>query len=85
MAKIRLFIARPKAQRCQVTPYVVNVFLLFWGGTDSQIQVYQLIEASLGHTLLHNFCSANTPTYSEGGVGGRGLRWAGVIYPPSSK
>ena len=50
-----------------------------WGGTDSLIQVYEPVKAFLGHTLLHNFCSAKTPTYSEG-VGGGG--WAGVIFPP---
>ena len=35
----RLFIARPEAQRCQVTPYVVNVLVVVvvvvGGGSDS--------------------------------------------------
>ena len=70
--------------RCQVTPYVVNVLLvlvLVVGGTVSYIQVCQPIEAFLGHTLLHNFCSASPPTYSEGV--GEGGGWARLIYPPS--
>ena len=34
-----IFTARPEAQRCQVTPYVVNVVLvLVGGGSDSYIQ-----------------------------------------------
>ena len=30
-----IFTARPKAQRCQVTPYVVNVLVVVGGVTDS--------------------------------------------------
>ena len=32
---IAFFTARPEAQRCQVTPYVVNVAAAATGGTDS--------------------------------------------------
>ena len=69
---LHIFTARPEAQRCQVTPYVVNVVVVVGKGTDSLIQVCQPIEAFLDHTLLHNFCSPDTPTYAEGGGWGVG-------------
>ena len=83
---ITIFTARPEAQRCQVTPYVVNVVVVVGGRvTDSEIKVLPAFWSLPQHTMLHNFCSPDTPTYFEGGGGGRGLRWAGVNLPPSAK
>ena len=75
----RLFTARPKAQRCHVTPYVVNVLVvvvLVGGGAIAKLMFCQPIEAVHSILSIITFVHLTPLLTLRVGVGGGGL---GVI------